>query len=313
MQLVTELEQSNQALQRQHVLNETLQTELTTIRERANQLETEHATLLQQTTEQSQELLQANTSCRDLRARLQRQQRYTLQFKAALEKCLSMSAEGTHQAEGVLLGSQGISSMPKTDEIRPWESAPGNTTLDPQLESMIRGLPNNRQSSPTPLLETEAEDQLWHDLARVMDPEDTPPVHAGKSRYCLHPVDDSSEFTEPSPWVQEASCCIWSQVQPLTPPIADASQEDSLEKSLYASSSLSPEAAEILARVQSAKVITADNTYLPAVSAQGSPSPLVNPLKPQKRIGSLAAIDLPSFPRLKQQPPAAKAWDKLYA
>lgn len=299
VQLVTELEQSNQALQHQHVLNEALQTELTAIRERASQLETEHAILLQQTTDQSQELLQANTSCRDLRARLQRQQRYTLQFKAALEKCLSMATEGTNQADGVLLlGSQSI-SMPKTDEIRPWESLPGRTTLDPQLESMIRGLPNNRQPSSTSPLETEAEDQLWHDLARVMEPEDT--TIGLENNSTIEQIDDSPEFTEPSPWRQDVAIAAEA-----SPTADDSKEEDNLGKSLYESSTLSPEAAEILARVQSAKVITADNTYLPAVSAQGSPSPLVNPLKPQKRIGSLAAIDLPSFPRLKKQPPTAK-------
>lgn len=297
VQLITELEQSNQALQHQHVLNETLQTELTAVRERAKHLETEHITLRQQVAEHSQELLQANTSCRDLRARLQRQQRYTLQFKAALEKCLSMSAEASSQADGVSLSPQGI-SMPKTDEIRPWESTLGNTKLDPQLESMIRGLPNHYQPS-TPPLEAEAEDQLWHDLARVMDPEDT--TVELEVPQTIESADSSPEFTEPSPWVQNATTASEPS------PEADELEKDNLEKSLYASSSLSPEAAEILARVQSAKVITADNTYLPAVSAQGSPSPLVNPLKPQKRIGSLSAIDLPSFPRLKKQPPTAKA------
>ena len=283
VQLVTELEQSNQALQHYQMLSETLQTELKASRERTAQLETEHATLRQQSTEQSRELSQATTNCRDLRARLQRQQRYTLQFKAALEKCLSMSPEASSSTASPSSHTSGI-TMPKVDEIRPWESALGYTKLDPQLESILRGSQTNRQ--PTSPTDTEAEDQLWHDLARVMEPEETTAkIHGDSSEV----AEDSPQFTEPSPWSQSSS------------PETDIDTEETASTT---PSPLSPEASEILARVQSAQ---AADTYLPAISAQRTPSPLVNPLKPQKRIGSLSAIDLPNFPRLKKQPPAAKA------
>ncbi|MEM9266319.1 MAG: hypothetical protein AAGA46_12410 [Cyanobacteria bacterium P01_F01_bin.13] len=313
VQLVTELEQSNQALQHHQRQNETLQTELTVFRERATQLETEHAILLQQHSAQSQELLQANTNCRDLRARLQRQQRYTLQFKAALEKCLSMSTESSNSSTSSpdVLGI----TMPKIDEIRPWESTLGHNRLDPQLESMIRGLqgnpePTSATSLATPL-ETKAEDQLWHDLARVMDPTDVPPgsefqpeLQDISSQETLTPdhsspqVTEPSPFTEPSPWSNEPSPAVSASLD-----AASVNADDDLETG----SQLSPHASAILARIQAAGTGTVADTYLPAMSAQGSPSPLVNPLKPQKRIGSLSAIDLPNFPRLKKQPPQAKA------
>lgn len=297
VQLVTELEQSNQALQHHQILNETLQTELTAYRERATQLESEHTALLRQNTEQSQELLQANTNCRDLRARLQRQQRYTLQFKAALEKCLSMSTESPSHAVGTFDAS-GL-AMPKANEIRPWESTLGYGRLDPQLESMIRGVQggaqvnSNSQTSDTNILGTEAEDQLWHDLARVMEPDEI----ALKSEKQDMSEDENSlhSFTEPSPWANQSNSSSSSS----TP------DDESEEKPI--SSQLSPQASEILARVQAAGTDPLTDTYLPAMSAQGNPSPLVNPLKPQKRIGSLSAIDLPNFPRLKKQTPEAKA------
>ncbi|MBE9070822.1 hypothetical protein IQ260_29740, partial [Leptolyngbya cf. ectocarpi LEGE 11479] len=285
VQLVTELEQSNHALQQHQRLNKTLQTELAVSRERAMRLETEHAALLQQSTAQSQELLQTNTNCRDLRARLQRQQRYTLQFKAALEKCLSMSAEAPNS--GVTnVETNGIAAvMPKIEEIRPWVSSQGPGRLDPQLESMIRGIQPSSQPAPfAKASETEAEDQLWHDLARVMDPEDTP------ADFELHEPATAAEepqFTEPSPWSTGLS-------------------ESAAPKDAAETTALSPQVNEILARVQSAQVVTAADTYLPAISAQSRPSPVANPLKPQKRIGSLAAIDLPNFPRLEKQPPIAK-------
>ena len=296
-QLVTELEQSNQALQHHQMVNETLQTELSAFRERAGQLEAEHKTLLRQHTTQSQELLQANTNCRDLRARLQRQQRYTLQFKAALEKCLTMAPETPVNSDpGVDASSL---AMPKADEIRPWESTLGNTRLDPQLESMIRGLKGGTQTasqrSETTLIEATAEDQLWHDLARVMEPSEVAAEDAGQK--LVMSEQESPQFTEPSPWTRE-------------PDSIDTAVDDSSSPSESAiPTQLSPQASEILARVQSAQAgMVSSDTYLPAMSTnQSTPSPLVNPFKPQKRISSLSAIDLPNFPRLKKQPPTAKA------
>lgn len=284
VQLVTELEQSKQSLQQHQMLNETLQTELTAFRERSVQLDAEHKALLRQHTAQSQELLQANANCRDLRARLQRQQRYTLQFKAALEKCLSMSPESANTPDTIFDASS--LTMPKADEIRPWESTLGNTKLDPQLEAMIRGFQGEPQTThqfTETTLEAEAEDQLWHDLARVMEPDEA--VAEGEEPH-LAVDQESPQFTDPSPWSNESNP-------------ADA------EHVLSTPSQLSPQASEILARVQQSGMVS--DTYLPAMSTQGSPSPLVNPLRPQKRISSLSAIDLPNFPRLKKQPPAANA------
>ena len=321
VQLVTELEQSNQALQHHQMRSETLQTELNTFRERTTQLETEHTALVRQHTEQSQELLQANTNCRDLRARLQRQQRYTLQFKAALEKCLTMSTESSNSS--VTVDAPGI-TMPKIEEIRPWESALGYGRLDPQLESMIRGVQGGgtQPSRATASLENEAEDQLWHDLARVVDPSELPTDSALQTgaaqektaRFSERLEDESgSQFTESSPWGQGSDLSAPSPmaatntieasvIDALPPDLIDAPVETSED-----SPQLSSQASEILARLQATKAVDAAETYLPAMSsAQSSPSPLVNPLKPQKRIGSLSAIDLPNFPRLKKQSPQAK-------
>ena len=300
-QLVTELEQSNQALQHHQILNETLQTELAAYRERNTQLEAEHTALLRQNTEQSQELLHANTNCRDLRSRLQRQQRYTLQFKAALEKCLSMSTESSNHTVGAFDAS-GL-AMPKADEIRPWESTLGHSRLDPQLESMIRGVQGVHQEdyqadfqSTDTSLANEAEDQLWHDLARVMEPDE---VISGEQDISIESPESSHPFTEPSPWTSPAGASSSATD-------TESGETKSEKDNTPLSSQLSPQASEILARVQQAAGsgnLTVTDTYLPAMSAQGSPSPLVNPLKPQKRIGSLSAVDLPNFPRLEKQQP----------
>ncbi|MGA7935364.1 MAG: hypothetical protein WCA35_17575, partial [Kovacikia sp.] len=90
--LFKELELSQQTAQRQQILVETITEQLESSQERIAQLERDCAFTQQRYNEQVQQLLQAENTCRDLRMRLHRQQRHTLQFKAALEKCLEMPA-----------------------------------------------------------------------------------------------------------------------------------------------------------------------------------------------------------------------------
>ncbi|WNN87225.1 hypothetical protein [Gloeocapsopsis dulcis] len=74
--------------QQQQILIEGLTVQLQTSQERVNQLE--HEWLLTQATynEQTYQLRQSESTCQELRNRLTRQQRYTMQLKVALEKCL---------------------------------------------------------------------------------------------------------------------------------------------------------------------------------------------------------------------------------
>ncbi|MEL6553532.1 MAG: hypothetical protein AAFQ63_08750 [Cyanobacteria bacterium J06621_11] len=94
--LVAQIETAEQGLQRQQLVNETLLAELENARERVSQLEHECALNTQQQAEEAQARVAAESTIRDLRSRLQRQQRYTLQFKAALEKSLTVTASAAH-------------------------------------------------------------------------------------------------------------------------------------------------------------------------------------------------------------------------
>ncbi|NJL64548.1 MAG: hypothetical protein HC903_25405 [Methylacidiphilales bacterium] len=86
--LYKQLENSLQNIQRQEALIETYKAQLEFSQQRLAQLERECALLQTNHNEQSQHLFQSENTCRELRTRLMRQQRQTLQFKAALEKCL---------------------------------------------------------------------------------------------------------------------------------------------------------------------------------------------------------------------------------
>ncbi|MBF2063895.1 MAG: hypothetical protein IGS39_05625 [Calothrix sp. C42_A2020_038] len=93
--LYQQLDNSLQNVQRQETLIETYKAQLEFNQQRLAQLERECALLQTNYNSQSQHLIQSETTCRELKTRLMRQQRQTLQFKAALEKCLETSLPGS--------------------------------------------------------------------------------------------------------------------------------------------------------------------------------------------------------------------------
>ena len=188
--LVSELDNSEQALSRQQLINENLQTELNNAQERISQLERECTIVAQQHLEAVQAKAKAESTSKDLRSRLQRQQRYTMQFKAALEKSLTVTAKpaNTTVAQPVpFKDSAAAVVMPRAQRIMPWVSDHSSpfAGIDPHLESLIRGVGKpSAQSGHKPASATsndsgaavkqteqttpEAEAKLWQDLERVI-------------------------------------------------------------------------------------------------------------------------------------------------
>jgi hypothetical protein len=115
--LYNQLEFAHQTNQRQQILLETLTHQLECSQERVAQLERDTSFLQQRYTEQNQAIAQAESNNHDLQARLHRQQRYTLQFKAALEKCLEVPIP---QYEGQDAPAPSHFLLPKAQRIKPW-------------------------------------------------------------------------------------------------------------------------------------------------------------------------------------------------
>ncbi len=84
------MEVSHQTLQSQEILVESLRSQLATSQVRLATVERECASTVQRYNEQLHQLVTTENLCRELRSRLHRQQRHTLQFKAALERSLDM-------------------------------------------------------------------------------------------------------------------------------------------------------------------------------------------------------------------------------
>lgn len=358
-QLLSELEQSNEALGRQTILAETLSAQLETFQGRNQHLENECALLRRRNAEKAQQLQAAEESCTDLRSRLQRQQRYTLQFKAALEKCLDtpafkraakdIEAEPSVEPLHPAAAHSGLNLvMPRAEQIQPWSASGTATPTDPQLLSLMRSQPSSVTledaaaatvddsfSSTQPVTEaaaaevtppsettpnkvsSEAENQLWQDVERVIENADTTSemnfaASADAAKAPSQPStqeSESAQFTEPIPW--------GAPIQKEIPHLAEEAEETILAKSnekqpqSVTETARSPKSwppSEALSTVHAdsrskAYAPSSFATSVPALDAmtapQSSPSPVVHPLRPaQRKRKSLAAVELPSFPPL---------------
>lgn len=99
--LLQELENTRQLLQHQQHLVESLREQLANSQARTVELESDLAFVQQRYTQQAHLLQETETACLDLRARLHRQQRQTLQFKTALEQCLDAASPNQSFRPGV--------------------------------------------------------------------------------------------------------------------------------------------------------------------------------------------------------------------
>ncbi|MEH2263933.1 hypothetical protein [Nostoc sp.] len=132
--LFQQLETAVQTVQRQEIFTDSYKAQLQISQQRLAQLERECTLLHTNNSEQSEQLLQSETVCRELRTRLMRQQRQTLQFKAALEKCLDTSVPSYDSLEDTAKHPKDITSVqgrfsrkarslfPNAQPIQPWSA-----------------------------------------------------------------------------------------------------------------------------------------------------------------------------------------------
>ncbi len=312
-QLFAELEKSHQTSQRQQELIESLTEQVNTSHAHVAQLEQGYATLQQQAAEQGRSLAQSEATCRDLQVRLQRQQRHTLQFKAALERSLEVAPlEGPLTDIGEAQPHAPITPIsPKIQHIQPWTTAAGESNLPGKLDALLgkATAPGAFPSDPVPsepgasidhaddggsipepvvyaVQEAASElksilDNLLNepDAAADLPPQPNGPYEGiGREDVAEHPQRGSErdrEGNRPSP-VPISAVSAWQ-------PPADRN------RTIAPLSMPTVEGAE-------PKPHTANpaNVSEPAAS---SFAPIVYPTRPLQKIASLAAVDLPTFPR----------------
>ena len=126
------LQESQQQVQKHKILVETLTQQLDNSKDRVTHLEQEYASLQKRFADQTQRLVQSENECRSLKTRLSRQQRYTLQFKAALERCLEVSvplpadfdtSDDCKPAATAL--PEPVTFFPRSSPVQPWSAPEG--------------------------------------------------------------------------------------------------------------------------------------------------------------------------------------------
>ncbi|MGB3637058.1 MAG: hypothetical protein WBA39_05635 [Rivularia sp. (in: cyanobacteria)] len=159
--LFEQLENSVQNAQRQETVAESYKGKLELNQQRLAQLERECGSIQHKYSEQTRLLSQSENACRELRTRLKRQQRQTLQFKAALEKSLETSIPGydtVDDSDSNFLNltnssqlnkpkrTKGISSM---QSIKPWSAPADSYKIQNDLweENFTTSAANNSENS----------------------------------------------------------------------------------------------------------------------------------------------------------------------
>jgi molecular chaperone GrpE (heat shock protein) len=160
--LFQQLETAVQTVQRQESLIENYKSQLEISQQRLAQLERECAKIQTSYNEQSHQILQSETTCRELRSRLMRQQRQTLQFKAALEKCLESPVpsydsldDSANKSDDINIcqprnSKQASSSFSNAEPIKPWSAQIDSLTNElnyPSGESLLSRPPDTSERS----------------------------------------------------------------------------------------------------------------------------------------------------------------------
>ncbi|MBE9146870.1 hypothetical protein [Planktothrix mougeotii] len=310
--LFKKLEIANQVIRQQQVLVETLTQQWESTQTRLAQMERDCALTQQRYNEQFHELVQAQNMGRELRSRLHRQQRQTLQFKVALERCLENQAQfetGKQTLESIpvmteeppLFYSAGLLT-PKAPPVQPWSAStkfnnnPREDSVNsvnrtdeislefemtlPVVQALSEGL-ESLSSEETPLSTPEpfkppVELTVSNDEIPV---EDSPQprflegeLERIRLEYASFISEDADLFVLPTP----------SETMPRQQQLARSMGEQSFNLEVKKSQSTSAVAVQ---QPESEESKTAN-----------WPAPLIYPQR-RKKLESLASIHLPTFPK----------------
>ncbi|PSN78239.1 hypothetical protein C8B47_17965 [filamentous cyanobacterium CCP4] len=218
-------------------------------------------------------------------------------------------------------------AMPRSQQIQPWSAGPEASTSNPSLTHLLRGL-RGAVLSPAPqrdLPEAPAQKDILEPLEPAVvqssshpEPEVEPAPAAPAASIAPDPwleppsrspepssstAESPSLFTEPSPWGEPIApvapsapvAAKTTSVDPL-PPIewSPAAAPATEAPAAMTPAVASPAAAAPVAATAAGPALPA---YLSSSSGKASPSPLVYPLRSQKKIKTIAAVELPSFGR----------------
>jgi len=275
--LFGKLEVSNQTLQSQEISVESLARQLTTSQTRLAVVERESAATVQRYNEQLHQLVSTENICKELRSRLHRQQRHTLQFKVALEKSLEMP----HQSS--------IASMETVENTENRASA--------QLQSLLAAVKG--QSVPLSPTFNASPVQPWSDPSEpypevVTSAEPTSPESLVSQEFNTLAEASGIELRENENFSQkESETKSIPGIAEAQPVVAEPETESATAKS-------SPQlvrAAKILSSVETFGIQEVRSNPVPSTTLAEPQwfTSIISPLRAVPKRRSLAEIELPSF------------------
>lgn len=274
--LFGKVEVSHQTLQSQEILVESLRSQLATSQVRLATVERECASTVQRYNEQLHQLVTTENLCRELRSRLHRQQRHTLQFKAALERSLEMP----HL---------------KSQIIDPPDIA--EDTASAQLESLLAAVKSSQV--PLPPAFNASPVQPWSEPAEnpevvaaedAIDHESTANLELNKLAHASGIQLQESETYQPHEPETESPLAVAEPELPMaeSEPETAATKVDTQELA---------RAFQILNSVETFGIqeVRSSVAKSTAVAQPDWLTLIASPLRPSKKRRSLAEIELPSF------------------
>lgn len=283
--LLSELELSHQTAQHQQALVETLSEQLEVAQQRVAHLEQECTLLQQHYDEQAQHLRTAQQQSQELSLRLQRQKRKTLQFKAALDKCLE--SPGSQPEEPIELPVE-IVEVPESSEpvatkaqpIQPWSSQ------------------RDRASDWSDRAPAWVSKALDHD-----EPESHPNLEENSALPEPQELNDSFDTIERNELIEwelaplstETRENNLEEAETVEIAVISFNNELELQQDLEREEEQEPETLELSPSPEVVNPSSPLKAQIP--SSPNFPSPVVYPQRRQKKLKSLAAVELPQFPR----------------
>src|SRR4028118_433431 len=274
--LFGKVEVSHQTLQSREILVESLRSNLATSQARLAAVERECASTVQRYNEQLHQLVATENVCRELRSRLHRQQRHTLQFKAALERSL----ERSHV---------------KPPIVDPPDNVDDTATA--QLQSLLAAVKSSQvpvppafNTSPVKPWSEPADHSEAVAASNAIGPESIPNLELNKFAQehgiHLHPT----ETNQPQEPTTDSALAVGEPELP----VAESEPETAAVKS--GSPELAP-AVQILNSVETFGIqeVRSSAAKPTAVAQPDWLTLIASPLRPSKKRRSLAEIELPSF------------------
>lgn len=295
--LFYKLEACNEIIQRQEVLAETLRENWEKSQARQGQLERECALTQQRYNDACYRAMELENSCRELRSRLYRQQRQTLQFKAALERTLEMPGGDVVEATATAEETRGslvihptankIVSAIATEPVKPWSAQLHKETVQPKEREKSINL--EKQSAGEEVVSAAETEEVNPSLPSFGEAVQEISSQQTVLQYMAEAAGGFPEELIPEEQLFEAEAT--TEMPPIENEVATIPKSDRISWNLAAGEWNTDKSGEDRAVPEP----TIPPTETPGAATWAPPT--IYPVRSRKKRQSLAAIDLPTFPK----------------